>query len=183
MISFIVPAHNEQSCISRTLNAIHQAARRRMRGINGLRMLAGLIRIGFFPKLLQKRSRVRKIWYDSNRDQNHATPDSFAMRLLNGVVLLIVVGWIVPWGLIPWSLTPRESVPGKIRLGFAIFSCYIAMVCWPLACLLVRNLLRQKRWMERMRMVALIGLCLWSAWGATPVVIWSWTSLYHWLAP
>jgi len=152
---------------------------RRAHGISGLRMLAGLIRIGFFPKLLRKRSRVRKIWYDSNREQN---PDSLAIRLLNGVVWLIIIGWIVPWGLIPWSLTPRETVPGKIRLGFAVFSCYIALVCWPLAYLLFRNLLRQKRWMERIRVVALISLCLWCAWGATPVLSWSWISLYQWLA-
>ena len=155
---------------------------RRMRGINGLRMLAGLIRIGFFPKLLQKRSRVRRIWYESNREQNNEIPDSLAIRLLNAVMLVIIIGWLMPWGFIPWSLTPRESVPGQIRLVFAIFSCYIALVCWPLTYLLFRNLLRQKRWMERLRVVALIGLCLWCAWGATPVVIWSWISLYHWLA-
>jgi glycosyltransferase involved in cell wall biosynthesis len=153
---------------------------RRMRGLGGLRMLAGLLRIGFFPKLLQKRSPVRKIWYDSNRETADRARNSFTIQALNAVMLVIVVGWIVPWGLIPWSLTPRESVPGKIRLGFAIFSCYIALVCWPLTYLLLRNLLRQRRWIERIRMAGLIGLCLWCAWGATPVVISSWMSLYHW---
>jgi glycosyltransferase involved in cell wall biosynthesis len=156
---------------------------RRMHGMGGLRMLAGLIRIGFFPKLLQNRSRVHKIWYDSNREPDDRTGDSLASQMFNAVMLLIVIGWILPWGFIPWSLTPRESVPGKIRLGFAILSCYIAMVCWPLTYLLLRHLLRQKRWMERIRVVALIGLCLWCAWGATPVVVWSWISLYQWLAP
>ena len=155
---------------------------RRMDGMGGLRMLADLIRIGFFPKLLEKRSRVCKIWYDSNRERDDRTRDSFATQVFNAVMLLIIIGWILPWGFIPWSLTPRESVPGKIRLGFAVFSCYIAVVCWPLAYLLVRNLLRQKRWTERTRVITLIGLCLWCAWGATPVVIWSWISLYHWLA-
>lgn len=155
---------------------------RRVRGLGGLRMLAGLLRIAFFPKLLQKRARVRKIWYDSNREPDGRNRDSFAQQMFNAVMLLIVIGWIVPWGLIPWSLTPRDSVPGKVRLGFVIFSCYIALVCWPLAYLLFRNLLRQRRWMERIRAVGLIGLCLWCAWGATPVVIWSWMSLYHWIA-
>ena len=155
---------------------------RRARGLGGLRMLAGLLRMAFFPKLLQQRSRVRKIWYDSNREPDGRTHDSFAIQVLNAVMLLIVIGWIVPWGLIPWSLTPRESVPGMVRLGFAILSCYIALVCWPLTYLLFRNLLRQRRWIERIRLVGLIGLCLWCAWGATPVVIWSWMSLYLWLA-
>jgi glycosyltransferase involved in cell wall biosynthesis len=156
---------------------------RRMHGMGGLRMLAGLVRIGFFPKLLQKRSCVRKIWYGSNREPDERIRDSFATQGFNAIMLLIVIGWIVPWALIPWSLTPRESVPGQIRLGFAIFSCYIALVCWPLAYLLLRNLLRQKRWMERIRVGALISLCLWCACGATPVVIWSVISLYYWLAP
>jgi glycosyltransferase involved in cell wall biosynthesis len=154
---------------------------RRLRGIGGLRMLAGLIRMAFFPKLLQERSRVRKIWYDSNREQDNAISSSLAMRLLNGVILLLIIGWILPWGLIPWSLTPRDSMPGKIRLGFGIFSCYIGLVCWPLAYLLFRNLLRQRRWTEHIRMFGLIALCLWCAWTATPVVIWSWVSVFHWL--
>ena len=155
---------------------------RRARGIGGLRMLAVLIWMGFFPKLLRKRSRVRKIWYDARREENYETGDSLAIRLLNAVMLLIVLGLIVPWGLLfPWSLTPRESVLGKVRLGFAVFNCYIALVCWPLIYLLFRNLLRQKRWMERLRSTVLISLCLWCAWSATPVVVWSWISVYHWL--
>jgi hypothetical protein len=156
---------------------------RRMRGIDGLRMLGVLIRMGFFPRLLQNRSHVHKVWYESNREPHDRTRDSLTTHLFNAVMLLIIIGCILPWGLIPWSLTPRESVPGKIRLGFAIFSCYIALVCWPLAYVLLRNLLRQKRWMERIRLIALIGLCLWCAWGSAPVVIWSWISVYHWLAP
>jgi cellulose synthase/poly-beta-1,6-N-acetylglucosamine synthase-like glycosyltransferase len=155
---------------------------RRARGMGGLRMLTTLIRSGFFPQLLQKRSHVRKIWYESDREPDDGTRESLATQVLHAVMLLIVIGWIVPWGLIPWSLTPRESVPGKIRLGFAIFSCYIGLVCWPLAYLLLRNLLRQKRWTERVRVIALIALCLWCAWGATPVVVWSWVSVYHRLA-
>jgi len=154
---------------------------RRAHGIGGLRMLAGLVRMAFFPKLLQKRSRVRKIWYDSNREQDKTISSSLAIRLLNGVILLLTIGWILPWGFIPWSLTPRDSMPGKIRLGFAICGCYTALVCWPLAYLLFRNLLRQRRWMERIRMFGLIALCLWCACSAMPVVIWSWVSVFHWL--
>jgi len=154
---------------------------RRMHGIAGLRMLAALLRIGFCPHLLQKRSRVRKIWYDARPKENHGTRNSFAVRMLNAAMLLIVIGWIAPLGLLPWSWTPRESALGKVRLGFAVFGCYIALVCWPLVYLLFRNLLRQKRWVERVRSIALIALCLWCGWSATPVVVWSWVSLYHWL--
>jgi len=152
---------------------------RRMRGVRGLRMLAGLVRMAFLPGMLQRRSRVRKIWYESNREQDDSTSSSLAVRLLHAFMLLLVIGWILPWGLIPWSLTPREELLGQIRLGFAIFSCHIALVVWPCAYFLFRYLLRQTRWIERAKLAGLLALCLWCAWGATPVVIWFWTSLFH----
>ena len=155
---------------------------RRMHGVRGLRMLAGLVRMAFLPGMLQRRSRVRKIWYESNRQQDEAMSSSLAVRLLHAFLLLLVIGWILPWGLIPWSLSPREEWLGQIRLGFAIFSCHIALVVWPCAWFLFRYLFRQTRWIERAKLAALLALCLWCAWGATPVVIWFWTSLFHRLA-
>jgi hypothetical protein len=152
---------------------------RRMRGIRGLQMLAGLIRMAFFPGMLTRRSRVRRIWYESNRESDNETSDSLAVQLLNAAMLLMVIGWILPWGLIPWSLTSREDLLGKIRLGFAIFSCHIGLVSFPCAYFLFRYLFRQTRWLERLKLGALIILCLWCAWGATPVVIWFWSSLYQ----
>ena len=155
---------------------------RRMRGVRGLRMLAGLVRMAFLPGMLQRRSRVQKIWYESNREQDDSTPSSLAVRLLHAFMLLLVIGWILPWDLIPWSLTPREELLGQIRLGFAIFNCHIALVVWPCAYFLFRYLFRQTRWMERAKLAGLLAICLWCAWGATPVVIWFWTSLFHRLA-
>jgi len=152
---------------------------RRMHGVRGLRMLAGLVRMAFLPGMLQRRSRVRKIWYESNREQNDLTSGSLAVRLLHAFMLLLVIGWILPWGLIPWSLTPREEWLGQIRLGFAIFSCHIGLVVWPCAYFLIRYLFRQTRWIERAKLAGLFALCLWCAWGATLVVIWFWTSLFH----
>jgi len=95
---------------------------------------------------------------------------SLAVRLLHAFLLLLVIGWILPWGLIPWSLTPREELLGQIRLGFAIFSCHIALVVWPCAYFLFRYLFRQTRWIERAKLAGLLALCLWCAWGATAVV-------------
>jgi glycosyltransferase involved in cell wall biosynthesis len=152
---------------------------RRMRGVRGLRMLAGLVRMAFLPGMLQRRSGVRKIWYESNREQDDSTSSSLAVRALHAFMLLLVIGWILPWWLIPWSLTPQEEVLGQIRLGFAIFSCHIALVIWPCAYFLFRYLFQQTRWIERAKLAGLFALCLWCAWGATPVVIWFWTSLFH----
>jgi glycosyltransferase involved in cell wall biosynthesis len=153
---------------------------RRMRGIRGLLMLATLIGMAFFPKMLRQRSRVKKIWYDSNREQDGNIRDSIATRTFHAVMLLMVILWIAPWDFfVPWSLTPRDSLSGEIRLGWAIFNCHIALVLWPCAYFLLRNLFRQTRWLERIKSIALLALCLWIAWSATPVVIWFWTSNYH----
>ena len=151
---------------------------RRMRGVHGLRMLTGLVRMAFLPGMLQRRSRLRKIWYESIREQDDSTSSSLAVRLFHAFMLLLVIGWILPWGLIPWSLTPREELLGQIRLGFAIFSCHIALVVWPCAYFLCRSLTQQRRWFERVKLAALIALCLWLVWGGTHEVVWFWKGMY-----
>ena len=152
---------------------------RRMHGVRGLRMLAGLVRMAFLPEMLKRRSRVQKIWYESNREQDDSTSSSLAVRLLHAFMLLLVIGWIFPWGIIPWSLTPREELLGQIRLGLVIFGCHIALLVWPCTLILFRYLFLQTRWIERAKLAGLLMLCLWCGWGATPVVIWFWTSLFH----
>ncbi len=156
---------------------------RRMRGIRGPQMIAALFRMAFFPKILTQRSSVKRIWYDSNREENDKIPGSPAIQVFNAIMLLLVILLVVPiFAFVPWSLTPRDAPLGQIRIGIAIFGCHVALVCWPCAYFLLRSLLRQRRWLERIKFLALMALCLWCAWGATPVVIWFWPSLFHWLA-
>ena len=149
---------------------------RRMRGFRGLQMVAILIRMSFLPSTLKRRSPVENIWYDSNRDDEEKISDSLAVQTLNAAMLLITLAMISGpiWGLIPW-----ETPLGQIRLGIAILNCHFGLLAWPCAYFCFRYLLRQNRWLERIRLLALMAVCLWCAWGTTPVVIWSWTSLYQ----
>jgi len=149
---------------------------RRMRGFRGLQMVIVLIRMAFLPSTLKRRSRVEHIWYDSNREDKNNISDSIAVQALNAVMLLITLAMISGpiWRLVPWD-TPL----GQIRLGIAIFNCHFGLLAWPCAYFCFRYLLRQNRWLERIRLLALMTVCLWCAWGATPVVIWFWTSLYQ----
>ena len=59
-------------------------------------MLAALFRMAFFPGMLRRRSQVRKIWYDSNRNPHDHTKNSLGIRLFNALMLLILVALIVP---------------------------------------------------------------------------------------
>ena len=157
---------------------------RRVRGMGGLQMLTALVRMAFFPSMLKKREAVSKIWYDSNREGDDSTAHSWGVQVSNAILLVIVTAFVTGplWMFIPWSLTPEGSLLFKIRIGVAILSCHVGLVLWPCAYLLFRILLRQKRWIERIKLAVLIALCLWFAWGATREVYFFWVWLYSWLA-
>ena len=64
---------------------------RRMRGIRGPQMLAGLIRMAFFPGMLTQRSAVKTIWYESNREDSRKILNSLAAQVCNVILLLISI--------------------------------------------------------------------------------------------
>ena len=152
---------------------------RRARGMHGLQMVAALIRMAFNPGMLTRRAAVRKIWYDSNREAS--LPASLAIRASNAAMLLILIAIITAplWNLIPWSMTPSGSSLGEFRYSVAILTCHVSLVLWPCAYYLLRGLVRQTRWTERIKMAALLALCLWIAWGGTREVYWFWRGLYN----
>jgi glycosyltransferase involved in cell wall biosynthesis len=151
---------------------------RRARGMSGFRMIAALFRMAFFPRLLTRRAAVQDVWYESDRQSDAGTADSWAIRLSNFVLLLIMIAMVTGplWVFVPWTLTPWDSALGKLRFGLAILSCHIGLVLWPCAYFLIRILLRQTRWMERLKVATLIAICFWFGWGGTREVIlfWRW---------
>ena len=80
------------------------------------------------------------------------------MTTLEGAVVL-VTGPL--WNLIPWTWTPREKWLGQLRWGMAVFNCHVGLLTWPCAYFLGRSLFSQTRWMERIKMVALLVVCVW----------------------
>ena len=159
---------------------------RRFRKISALQMMAGGARMAFSPvKGFTQRSFVEKVWYDSNRADDDKMPDSLAVQVSNGVVLVILIVTLTEpiWTRAPWSLTPLASPLGKIRFVANIFICHLGFfLFWPLALILLVNLLRQKRRTGVIQSLTLIVFCLWNAWGATRVVSWFWPWLWHALA-
>jgi glycosyltransferase involved in cell wall biosynthesis len=154
---------------------------RRVRGMGGLQMLAALVRMGFTPGMLTRRSSVEKIWYESNRESDDKIPNTLGVRLSNAAMLVILIALFPIWIFVPWSMTPRESVLGQIRIYTGLIGCHVSLVLWPCAYFLSRSLLRQTRWNERIKLAVLIALCLWLAWGGTREVVWFWSDLVRWL--
>ncbi|MFO1497869.1 MAG: methyltransferase [Verrucomicrobiota bacterium] len=65
---------------------------RRLRKLSGVQLLAGGIRTVFSPvKMFTQRSAVQNIWYDSNRADDDKVPNSFVVRVSNGITLAVML--------------------------------------------------------------------------------------------
>jgi len=156
---------------------------RRFRTTSGLQVLTLIAKAIFSPrKTFTRRSSVEKIWYDSNRAQDHQMRKSFAVRASNALVLVVLLLMVTGpiWDFIPWSATPLSTLLGKARFCIAFFLCHLGLLLWPLALILLVNLLRQKRWAGLFHSAALIAFCTWQGWNCTEGVMWVWSSIAHW---
>jgi glycosyltransferase involved in cell wall biosynthesis len=153
---------------------------RRVRGIRGLQTMAALVRAGFFPSMLTRRSSVKKIWYDSNREDDDTDSRSLAVLACNTILLLIILVVITDpiFGFIPWLRTHIGPF-GPVRFAINIFLCHVGLVLWPIAWLICCSLFQQQRWLERIKVIALLALCVWLAWDCTQSIIWFWPWLCH----
>jgi glycosyltransferase involved in cell wall biosynthesis len=156
---------------------------RRLRKTSGGELLLGVVWMALSPiKFFTHRASVEKIWYDFNRTTDHILPDSWRVRISNGIALLFMLVMMSgPLGhLVPWDWTPRDTLGGQIRLGMAILCCHVGLILWPAALVLLVNLLRQKHWTGVIQSVVWISFCVWQGLGAVRVVIWSWSAFGEW---
>src|SRR4029079_16310181 len=151
---------------------------RRARGLGGLRMLWALFYMAFYPRMLTRRASVKKVWYESDRGADKDACDSLIVRAINVFMLLVIIALLPICILVPSSLTPPGSFAGEIRYGVLILGCHISLVLWPCAYFLCRSLTQQRRWFERVKLAALIALCLWLVWSGTHEVVWFWKGMY-----
>ena len=157
---------------------------RRFRKNSGLELLA-MARALFWPaRALGRRSSVEKIWYDSNRAEDAATNGSWRRRLSNALTLVIIVMLLMPpvWALIA-ALWPAamHSFPGTIRRTCGIFTVHAGLILWVFATMLVRALVSQPRWPERVRFALLAAFCLWQAGRSTQAVVQLWLQALAWM--
>jgi glycosyltransferase involved in cell wall biosynthesis len=158
---------------------------RRFRKISGLQLIAGGVRMLLSPsKMFTHRSTVEKVWYDSDRTDDDRMPNSLAVRISNGIALVVLLVMLSGplWNFVPRSLTPLASPVGKVRFVIGTFNCHVGLFFWPIGIVLLVNLLRQKRWAGAIQSLALIAVCLWLASDATRGVIRIWGLFGSWLA-
>jgi len=157
---------------------------RRFRKTSGLTMLAGGVRLVVSPiRMFTERSLVEKVWYDSDRSDDDKMSSSFAVRMSNGIVLVLLLVMLSGpvWNFVPRYLTPLDTPAGKVRLAIGAFNCHVGLLFWPIAIVLLINLLRQKRWTGSAQSLVLIAICLWLALDATGGAIRVWTLFVQWM--
>jgi len=157
---------------------------RRVRSMSGLQLLLTLIRVALSPsRILTQRAAVQKIWYDSNRENDGKMANSLLTRISNGAALLILSILVtIPIWILPWPQALLASPLGSLRFGARIIIAHVGLVLWPCSLFFLRSLIRQKRWLERVKLVLLIGFSLWFASQCTRGVFRAWEKLFHWLA-
>jgi glycosyltransferase involved in cell wall biosynthesis len=152
---------------------------RRVRTASGLRVLGFFVRTAISPsKTLKRRANVEKMWYESNRQHDERGFGSWAHRASNAAALVIVLVIIAtPLWMIPLPASLRDGPLGTIKYSVQLFLCHFGLVAWPCAYFLARALMRQKRWVERIKLVAMIALCVWAGWNNAREVYWFWREL------
>jgi glycosyltransferase involved in cell wall biosynthesis len=157
---------------------------RRVRTMSGLQAIAIVLRIGRSPiKGTTQRSIVQDVWYDSNRTRDDVLPSSLAVRVSNGITLVLLLLCLIgpAWNFIPWSVTPRGTLLGLFRMADGFFLSHLGLIFWPLAVVVLWDVLNCASWVDRLKTAAVFAFCLWKAIGATQGVIWHWEEIWHWL--
>ena len=126
---------------------------------------------------------MEKIWYDSNRERDDVMPNSVAVKISNGIALVVILVMLTGplWGFVPWSATPLGTPMGTIRFLIATFLCHVGLLFWVIAAILFVNVLRQKRLTGLLHSAAVIGVCVWQGWDCTQGVIWIWRLVGRWV--
>src|SRR5687768_7122000 len=91
---------------------------RRFRKTSASVLLAGVLKAIVSPvKMVTHRASVEKIWYDSDRTHDEKMPSSIAVRISNGIALILMLILVTGplWNFVPRSLTPLSSGLGKVR--------------------------------------------------------------------
>lgn len=154
---------------------------RRVRTSSGLKILTTMTRVAFFPRrMLQRRSNVAALWYDSDRKQDEQTPRTVVVRASNAValVLMILVMTGPLWNL-PLPAAYSMGVLGTVKYGVQVFQCHVGLLLFPCAYFLVRCLAVQPRWGERVKLLLLLGICLWGGWSSARELYWIWRGWFE----
>ncbi|MGO8764214.1 MAG: glycosyltransferase [Limisphaerales bacterium] len=100
---------------------------RRIRGIRGLQYLGTLVGAAFSPKIFTRRSSVKKIWYDSNREESRKIADLLITQGTNAFLLLITIVLLTDpfFDFFPQLRTLIGGPLGDVRFAANILICHV----------------------------------------------------------
>lgn len=157
---------------------------RRARTTSGLAMIWFFLSLAFLPlRKLRRRSSVQKMWYESDREGDESRYGTLAFKLSNFAALVLILLFLSgPLWMIPLPESLASSWSGTFKYGMQVLQCHFGLVLLPCAYLLLRVLLSQKRWIERIKLIVLIFLCLWISLTSLREVYWIWRGYLLWIA-
>ncbi len=149
---------------------------RRVRTSSGLKILTTMTRVAFFPsRMLQRRSNVGALWYDSDRKQDDTTPSTFVIRASNAIALILMILVMTgPLWNLPLPAAYSTGALGTVKYGVQVFQCHVGLLLFPCAYFLARCLAVQPRWGERIKLIVLLGICLFGGWSSARELYWFW---------
>jgi hypothetical protein len=148
---------------------------RRVRATSGLQMLSFFLCIAVWPGMLKRRSAVEAIWYESNRDNDQAIRRTLSVGASNILALLIMILVVSgPLWMIPLPDAIATGPLATVKYAVQVFHCHLGLVLLPCGVFLFRNLLRQRRWPERIKLTVLIVLCAWFGFNSGREVVGFW---------
>jgi hypothetical protein len=149
---------------------------RRVRTSSGLKILATMTQVAFFPRwMLQRRSNVEALWYDSDRKQDDTTPSTFLIRASNAIALILMILVMTgPLWNLPLPAAYSTGALGTVKYGVQGFQCHVGLLLFPCAYFLARCLAVQPRWGERIKLIVLLGICLFGGWSSARELYWFW---------
>jgi glycosyltransferase involved in cell wall biosynthesis len=141
---------------------------RRIRTSHGLKMMWTIIGLVFAPWKLKRRESVEKLWYDSNRENDDKMPHSIAVKISNAIGFVVLAFVLIsPVWIVPWPQWLSETPFGWVKFVGGVVGLHVGILLLPFSYYLLRILVRQKRWAERIKVGLLLALCVFLAVGNT----------------
>lgn len=122
------------------------------------------------------------MWYESDREADEQDYGTLTSRLSNFAALILILLFLSgPLWMLPLPESLEGGWLGTFKYGMQVLQCHFGLMLLPCAYLLLRVLLNQSRWIERVKLIVLIALCLWISLTSLREVYWIWRGYSLWI--
>lgn len=154
---------------------------RRVRTMSAMQLLRLCIKGALNPRALTQREAVQKIWYESNRANDHILPNSLPAKISNALALIVILALASGpiWSFIPRAWTPLGTPIGELRFAIRFLIAHFGLLLWPCAIALFVNLFKRRLNWEWLKIALLTAACAWQAFACTRAMLYVWGRIFR----